>query len=322
MRSRSRAVAPRAWNSACFDNHILHPEHGIGGRKLSQLTARAVGEFRDKIRAAGVTVPTARKILATLHGVLQYAISQDFVAINAARGVKVIGPREEGSKKIAPPSKDDMRKLLAAAAEADRLRAIEAAKTKNTRKVAAANAVNLYLKIAFAASAGVRAGEQCAARWRHVDFDNCELRIDTRVDAYNKEGAPKTAAGVRTVPLSAELVKLLKEWKLRSRFKKPDDLIFPNGQGNHFGHDNLVKRHFLPLFDALDGGGAPPKRFNWHGLRHFAISCWIEAGLAPKTVQTFAGHASLAVTMDRYGHLFPSEDHKNAMDAIAKGLLA
>jgi hypothetical protein len=67
---------------------------------------------------------------------------------------------------------------------------------------------------------------------------------------------------------------------------------------------------------------APPRRFNWHALRHFAVSSWIEAGFAPKTVQTFAGHASLQVTMDRYGHLFPSEDHKKAMDQIAKGLFA
>ncbi len=208
------------------------------------------------MRRAGVTVPTAGKILATLHAVLAYAVSQDLIAINAAHGVKVIGPREEGSKKIVPPSKDDMRKVLAAAAEADRRRAIEAAEGKNTRKVAAANSVNLYLKIAFAASAGVRAGEQWAARWRNIDWGKGELSIDARVDAYNEEGAPKTAAGVRTVPLSAELVKLLKEWRLKSRFKKPDDLIFPNGRGNHFGHDNLVKRHFLPLFDALEAAHA------------------------------------------------------------------
>jgi integrase len=42
--------------------------------------------------------------------------------------------------------------------------------------------------------------------------------------------------------------------------------------------------------------------------------------MSPKTVQTFAGHASLQITMDRYGHLFPSESHKHAMDQIAKGL--
>jgi integrase len=42
--------------------------------------------------------------------------------------------------------------------------------------------------------------------------------------------------------------------------------------------------------------------------------------MSPKPVQTFAGHASVQVTMDRYGHLFPSEDHKRAMDHIAATL--
>ena len=45
--------------------------------------------------------------------------------------------------------------------------------------------------------------------------------------------------------------------------------------------------------------------------------CWIEAGLPPKTAQTFAGHSSLQVTMDRYGHLFRSDNHGGVMDAIA-----
>src|SRR5580704_16598470 len=43
-------------------NHILHTEHGLGGRKLSQLTAPSVGEYRDQLRSAGVSVPTTRKI--------------------------------------------------------------------------------------------------------------------------------------------------------------------------------------------------------------------------------------------------------------------
>jgi integrase len=270
----------------------LHPEHGVGSRKLSQFTARSVGDFRDRIRAAGVTVPTARKILATLHSVLEHAISEDWVAANAARGVKVIGPRGEGSKRIVPPSKEDMRTLIDAAGPA------------------------LRLMLLFAASTGARAGEQWAARWCDVNFEKGELHISRRVDVCGDEGAPKSTAGARTVPLSGQLIAMLKAWKVRSQFSKSDDLIFPNREGHHLGHDNLVKRQFLPLFDLLP----TVRRFNWHGLRHFAVSCWIDAGLAPKTVQTFAGHASLQVTMDRYGHLFPSDDHRKAMDHIAKGL--
>ena len=160
-----------------INNYILHAEHGIGARKLSQVTAGSVGNFRDRIRAAGVTLPTTRKILATLHSVLQFAISQDWVATNAAHRVKVIGPRGEGSKKIEPPSKGDMRALVEVADE------------------------GLRLMLLFAASTGARAGEQWATRWHDVDFDKSELRVSRRVDVYGDEGAPKSAAGVRTVPL-------------------------------------------------------------------------------------------------------------------------
>ena len=93
-------------------NHILCTDYGLGTRKLSQLTARSVGDFRDHLRAAGITVPTARKILATVHAALAYAVSQDWVATNAAHGTRVIGPRDEGSKKIAPPSKVDMQNTM------------------------------------------------------------------------------------------------------------------------------------------------------------------------------------------------------------------
>jgi integrase len=279
------------------NNHILHGQYGIGSRKLSQLTTRTVGDFRDCLRNAGVSVPTTRKILATLHSALAYAITQDWVAINAAHGIRVIGPRDEGSKKTNPPSKEGMRAVLDAADE------------------------DLRLKLFFAASTGARAGEQWAVRWRDLDLQKGKLHITRRVDAYGEEGAPKTSAGVRTVPISEQLVTMLKAWKLKTTFKRSDDLIFPNSEGKHIGHDNLVKRSFLPLFEKLEAVPSPPRRFNWHALRHFAVSCWIEGGFAPKTVQTFAGHASLQVTMDRYGHLFPTEDHKRTMDQIAKGLL-
>jgi integrase len=274
-------------------NHILHPENGIGAWKLSQLTTRAIGEFRDRIRSAGMSVPTARKVLATLHSVLEHAIGQDWIAANPARGIKVIGPRGEGSEKIVPPSKEDMRRSIDAAGE------------------------ELRLMLIFAALTGARAGEQWACRWQDIDFEKDELRISRRVDAYGEEGAPKSTAGVRTVPLSAQLVQALKAWRLRSRFSRSEDLVFPNRQGGHMGHDNLVKRQFLPLLRKL-----AIRRMSWHSLRHFAVSCWIEQGMRPKTVQTFAGHASLAITMDRYGHLFPSEDHRRAMDRIAGDLFA
>ena len=227
------------------------------------------------------------------------------VGTNVARGVKVIGRRDQGARKIVPPTKEVLRALLAVADE------------------------DFRVKLAFASATGVRAGELHALRWHHVDLAKGEVKVEARVDAYSEEDVTKTAAGMRTIPLAQPLVLMLKEWKLRSKRKAPADLVFPSNRGGYTGHDNMIKRKFLPLFERLaeqhreapDVHPEPPARFNWHALRHFAVSCWIEAGLNPKTVQTFAGHSSLQVTMDRYGHLFKSDDHKHAMDMIAQDVL-
>lgn len=95
-------------------------------------------------------------------------------------------------------------------------------------------------------------GEFHALRWRHVDLAAGEVRIETRVDAHRTEDVTKTIAGMREIPLSAEVVAQLKAWKVRSPFSKPSDLIFPNRRGQYESHDNLVKRRFRPLFATLE----------------------------------------------------------------------
>jgi integrase len=273
-----------------IDNHVLHAEHGVGGLSLSQLSSSKVIEFRDRLRSAGVSVQTTRKILGTLSRILSYAISKDFIAVNTATGVTVIGRRDEGPKKIVPPTKAAFRRLLEEAND------------------------DFRVVVVFAAATAVRASELWALRWRHITNEG--VRVETRVDRYGVEDTTKTEAGVRTVPIAAEVVTLLKAWRLRSKFSKPDDLIFPNNRGGYTLHANMARRTFGPLRKKAGMPG-----IGWHALRHFAISCWIEEGLMPKTVQTFAGHSSLEMTMDRYGHLFPSEDHQKAMDRIGKALL-
>ena len=43
-----------------------------------------------------------------------------------------------------------------------------------------------------------------------------------------------------------------------------------------------------------------------HDLRHTSVSLLIEIGAHPKVIQERLGHSSITVTMDVYGHLFPS----------------
>jgi integrase len=58
----------------------------------------------------------------------------------------------------------------------------------------------------------------------------------------------------------------------------------------------------------------------YHLLRP-AVSLWIEQGFSIKEIMTFAGHPSIQMTMERYGHLFPSPDHQKAMAIVEAKLL-
>jgi integrase len=277
-------------------------DKGIGGRKLSSLTVGAITQLRDDLRTFGLSVPTTRKVLSTLQVMLAYGMTLDLLAINVARDVEVIGRRDEEITRITPPDKDVMRQIIELADERFRV------------------------TLLFAAATGVRAGELHALRWRHIDFTRREVSIVTRVDPYGNEDVPKTKAGMRTIPLGEGMLVRLRWWREATAFPGKDDLVFPNGLGTYNNHDDMVKRKYLPLFDKLQAlrdaqqRNEPVEASTWHALRHFAISCWIEVGLPPKTVQTFAGHSSLQVTMDRYGHLFRSDSHGHAMDAIASSI--
>jgi integrase len=172
----------------------------------------------------------------------------------------------------------------------------------------------------FAARSGLRASEQWALRWRHVDLSAGVVTVETRVDVHGIEDTTKSLAGQRTVPIGKDVIAALEEWRRRSKFAGADDLVFPavvkrkaGDRATFTRHGNLYKRDYLPLLDKVGAKG-----FNWHSLRHYAISQWIAAGAPPKTVQTWAGHATLAVTMDRYGHLFPSASHRTLVDGIGE----
>jgi integrase len=63
-----------------------------------------------------------------------------------------------------------------------------------------------------------------------------------------------------------------------------------------------------------------------HALRHFYASWCINRtedgglGLPPKNVQERLGHASITITLDRYGHVFKGDD-PGELDEAAQALL-
>lgn len=273
---------------------------GIGQIKASEISRSDVTKFREVLRDAGVSVQTTRKILGTLRQLCEFAIEKGLMIANPVDGVRVIGRRDEVYKKVNIPPVENVRRVLDAAH------------------------LELRIRILFAAATGVRAGEMHAATWRQIDLQRGNALIDRRVDIYGNVEVTKTRAGMREIPLGQMLAHELRERKKSLRATSPDDLVFPDTDGSILRHDVMIKRWYNGTFKTLQKAHKAdpirtlpaPARFRWHDLRHFAISSWIAAGLQPKVVQTLAGHSSIQVIMDRYGHLFPDDSHHDAMNRI------
>ena len=75
--------------------------------------------------------------------------------------------------------------------------------------------------------------------------------------------------------------------------------VRPQGTGRHGAQ---------PDFLMLLAGKAQLRQIRFHDVRHTFVSLLIEQGAHPKYIQEQAGHSSIQVTMDTYGHLFPSRE--------------
>lgn len=268
--------------------HLKDSKIGIADKLLVQLTRRHVNEFRDRMLINGRSEHLTRRALSVLKLILDHAIDNGQLFTNAAHGVRVI--KSSRIEHMAPvPSKEAIRGLIEGAEE------------------------DFKPHLIVSALGGLRASELRGLRWQDVDFENGFIHIRQRADAYNKMGEPKSRAGFRDIPAGPMVLNALRHWKLRCP-KGELGLVFPAPRGGILQHTNTQER-FRKLCAEAE------VKMRWHDLRHFAVSLWIEQGFSIKEVMTFAGHASIQMTMERYGHLFPSPDHQKAMAMVEAKLL-
>ena len=78
--------------------------------------------------------------------------------------------------------------------------------------------------------------------------------------------------------------------------------MFPNTAGNPLAESSYYVHHFKRAQVATG------LKLRFHDLRHTSVALAIADGAHPKAIQARMGHSSIAVTLDRYGHLLPSLD--------------
>jgi integrase/recombinase XerD len=154
---------------------------------------------------------------------------------------------------------------------------------------------------------GMRIGE--ALGLRHEDIAAAEREI-TVLPRVNANGARAKSASTRTIPVSAELVRLYADYLHEEYGDLDSDYVFVNLWGKPHGHPlaypavyDLVRR--LRRRTGID--------FDPHWYRHTAATRLLRDGVPIEVVSTILGHASITTTLETYGHL-TSEDARRVLE--------
>ena len=172
--------------------------------------------------------------------------------------------------------------------------------------------------VLLAAYSGLRAGELAALRRKHVDLLRRTVTVVEQVQRIGGEFVvlpPKSAAGRRSVALPTLVATALQEHLAAFGEPGPEGLVFAAPGGGFLRPENFRNRCWLP---AVKTAGVAPLRL--HDLRHTCASLAIAAGADVKVLQRMLGHASAALTLDRYGHLMPGQERSVAdrLDEMAR----
>lgn len=277
----------------------------IGGERIATLTTPRIQELRDEL-LRDLSKALARKVLTSIKAILKDAVRRGNVAQNVALPVSIRMSARDRQKLVAGidiPTPDEIQRLVQAADPRQR---------------------PLLTVLAFC---GLRASEARGLRWVDIDLKQGTLHVRQRADQYRNIGRPKSRAGERSVPMGPFVINTLRIWKVACE-RTELDLVFPATGGGVEHLRNLVRRILIPpqLAAGIVTATGAAKYTGLHALRHFYASWCInqkrDGGLELpiKVVQTRLGHASIAMTSDIYGHLFPRSDDGAELAAAERAL--
>lgn len=253
---------------------------------LDRVRHEDVAAWVTRLHRDGLSAARTRHAWVVLSQILDLAVRSQRIANNQARGVEL----------PALPSK----------AERDKTKFL------NEQEVwALADAAGEQsLSILVLAWCGLRFGELAALRCGSLNPETRELRVSGTLSESGGrlvDGPPKTESSTRTVPLPGWLCELL---VTVAAGRAPSDFLLTAPSGGPLRGGNWRTRVFDPAVRRT--GLAAQRRGDMlrpHDLRHTCASLHIRHGTPPKVLSTMLGHASVAITLDRYGHLYPGDVH-------------
>lgn len=293
-----------------------HISPTLGKFHISQITQLQIKGLLKKIDETGYGFETQNRVKIMLLDMFDKAIIDNFVLKNPCKGVRVLKDKNNERRAL---SKDEQSIFFECC--------------KGTFYD------NLFT---VAVNTGLRPGEICGLKWSDIDFKKKEISVERTLLYQKLEGdtqktfhydPPKTKSSKRKVPINKQCEIALKKQFIQSNAVKSSmrakpiegfsDLLFTTKYATPINSQIYLEaiKRVVDEINLMRDELEKMESFSGHVFRHtFATRCF-EAGIQPKTVQRYLGHASLKMTMDLYTHVMDEksmEDMEKLGDEMQK----
>lgn len=244
-----------------------HIVPALGDMPLIAIKPAHVQDLINSMGKAGLAKSTQHKVLITLNSALKYAVINGLLIGNPAQYAELY---DVPVKQVNSLTMQELRELLSLA--------------KGTRA---------ELAIHLCVFCGLRRGELVALKWSDIDLPAGMLKVSKAAEFignHPREKAPKSRAGLRSIPIPAHLLSMLGSTAKKSIY------VVPSARGEQMSA-TAVRALIRPLQKRLAFS------LSYHRLRHTYATLIDMLGVSAKTCQYLLGHAQLSTTKDIYTHV-------------------
>ncbi|MDE6435429.1 MAG: site-specific integrase, partial [Lachnospiraceae bacterium] len=254
----------------------------FGESELSKITNQQLINFANSLllgggaKGQGLAPSTVAEILSVMNGIRVYAMKRDYTVAFSTECVSL--KKNQGDIRVF--SLEEEGRLLGYLQE---------------------NMDLPGLGIMLCLFTGIRLGELCAMKWDDISIQEKKMSVSksmqrlrcSTVAGHKTEVRilePKSTSSIRTIPLPDIIMGLLETFYIPGTF-------LLTGKSSCFVEPRTMQNRFKRIMAACGIEDA-----NFHATRHtFATRC-IELGFDVKSLSELLGHASVAITMNRYVH--------------------
>lgn len=251
----------------------------LGDKKITAITPAEIIQWQNTMRKQGYSETYLRMIQNQLTALFTHASNVYGLQNNPCKKIKKMGKSDAG--KLDYWTKEEYETFISTLDRKDRY-------------------FTLFELLFWT---GIREGEALALTKNDIDFENNQIHITKTYYRTGKQDiitSPKTEQSVRTIDIPEFLKQELADYTKRLYKYPNDERLFPVVAE---AVQHKMKRH-------IELAGV--KKIRVHDLRHSHVAYLIHRGVEPLIIKERLGHRDIRITLNTYGHLYPSEQKKVA----------